>query len=255
MNEQRQQAYLDLIKKLLNCPSGEELEILQANLDLLDADFLQMLEGVAEMKVQQGDENAANWLRNLANQLWEVLNFSSLTVANTSEEDLQAHLQFLMTVLQATQESEGDARVVYPLLIENTKYLNLNLAEVLRRWATNKLAEVETDVAQYIAAVIHDFSNLIQQFPLGDKASNMEIAIAGYKIVLTVFIRDAFPQQWAMTQNNLATAYSDRIRGEKAQNIELAGARRRMVRERFLLCSFGSYNQRSLPARLGNDAK
>jgi hypothetical protein len=39
---------------------------------------------------------------------------------------------------------------------------------------------------------------------LGDKASNIEIAIAGYEVVLTVFTRQAFPQDWATTQNNLA---------------------------------------------------
>ncbi|NJM70152.1 MAG: CHAT domain-containing protein [Scytonema sp. RU_4_4] len=222
MNEQRQQAYLDLIERLLNCPSGEEPEILQANLDLLDAEFLLMLEAVAEMKVQQGNENTANLLRNLANRLREALNLPSPTAGNISEEELQAHLQFLGKVLQATAESNGDAQVVYPLLANNTQYLNLNLAELLRLWATNKLAEVETDVAQFFAAVIVEFSNLIQQFPLGDKASNMEIAIAGYEVVLTVFTRDAFPQDWASTQNNLGNAYSDRILGEKAQNLEMA---------------------------------
>ena len=54
MNEQRQQAYLDLIERLLNCPSEEEPEILEANLDLLDAEFLGMLEAVAENFSPQG---------------------------------------------------------------------------------------------------------------------------------------------------------------------------------------------------------
>ncbi|WP_336231539.1 hypothetical protein [Scytonema sp. PRP1] len=54
MNEQRQQAYLNLIERLLNCPSGEEPEVLQANLDLLDAEFLLMLEAVAEKFSLQG---------------------------------------------------------------------------------------------------------------------------------------------------------------------------------------------------------
>lgn len=54
MNEQRQQAYLDLIERLLNCPSEEEPEILQANLDLLDAEFLLMLKAVAENFSLQG---------------------------------------------------------------------------------------------------------------------------------------------------------------------------------------------------------
>ena len=54
MNEQRQQAYLNLIERLLNCPSGEEPEVLEANLDLLDAEFLLMLEAVAENFSLQG---------------------------------------------------------------------------------------------------------------------------------------------------------------------------------------------------------
>jgi predicted LPLAT superfamily acyltransferase len=56
----------------------------------------------------------------------------------------------------------------------------------------------------------------------GEKAENIELAIASYTAALTVYTRDAFPENWAMTQNNLATAYSNRIRGEKAENIELA---------------------------------
>ncbi|WP_155960359.1 hypothetical protein [Fischerella sp. PCC 9605] len=45
MNEQRQQAYLNLIQSLLNCPEGEESEILAANQDLIDAGFLRVLKG------------------------------------------------------------------------------------------------------------------------------------------------------------------------------------------------------------------
>jgi tetratricopeptide (TPR) repeat protein len=222
MNEQRQQAYLNLIERLLNSPSGEEPQILEANRELLDADFLQMLDAEAQRLSQQGNENAANWLRNLAVELGEALSLSSPTVANLSEEELQAYWQFLMQVLQATAESECDARVVYPLLVQNTAYLNQTLAEVLRHWATTTLPEMQPDEAQSIAEVIGNFTNRIKQFPLGNKASNMEIAIAGYQGMLTVFTREALPQQWAMTLNNLGNAYWDRIVGDKAQNLEQA---------------------------------
>ncbi|MEJ6483324.1 CHAT domain-containing tetratricopeptide repeat protein, partial [Nostoc punctiforme UO1] len=68
-----------------------------------------------------------------------------------------------------------------------------------------------------------NFSNLIQQFPLGSKANNMEIAITGYEIIaLTVYTRNAFPENWATTQNNLGNAYRNRIFGERAENIEEA---------------------------------
>ncbi|MEH2407773.1 hypothetical protein [Nostoc sp.] len=43
----------------------------------------------------------------------------------------------------------------------------------MRRWGKNRLGEAKTDEAEYLAAVIVEFSDLIQQFPLGDKASNM----------------------------------------------------------------------------------
>ena len=50
----------------------------------------------------------------------------------------------------------------------------------------------------------------------------MEAAIKAYEAALTVRTREAFPQDWAQTQNNLAIAYSDRIKGSKADNLEAA---------------------------------
>ncbi|WP_293065088.1 MULTISPECIES: CHAT domain-containing protein [unclassified Moorena] len=135
---------------------------------------------------------------------------------NTSD----AQLDFLLEVLQATADSNVDQQVVYPLLKANIDKLNQTLAEKLRDWPTSKLAEAEADEAEYLAAVIGNFSILIKQFPLGDKASTMEIAITGYEVALTVFTREAFPIDWATTQNNLGEAYRNRIEGEKAQNLE-----------------------------------
>jgi hypothetical protein len=40
MDEQRIQAYFELIGQLLNCPEGQEGEILQAHQDLLDSGLL-----------------------------------------------------------------------------------------------------------------------------------------------------------------------------------------------------------------------
>ncbi|WP_287359525.1 hypothetical protein [Moorena sp. SIO3B2] len=137
---------------------------------------------------------------------------------NTSD----AQLKFLLEVLQATADSNGDSQIVYPLLADNTDKINPRLAELLRDWATTKLAEVKPDEAENIAAVIVDFSNLIQQFLLGDKASNSSIAITGYEVALTVITREAFPEQWAMAQFNLGRAYVNRITGQKAQNLENA---------------------------------
>ena len=224
MNEQRLQAYYQLIQQLLSCPHGQEAAILQANRELLDVGFLQVVVGVAETFTQQEEENTANWLLALASQLSEELDIALTPEPETpiNEADFDTYLQFLSEVLKATIESQVNPQVVYPLLAANTDKLNLTFVELLRLWATNTLEEAEPNTAKSIAVVIGNFSNLIKQFRLGNKADNMEIAITGYEIAFTVFTRDTSPELWALVQNNLGAAYSDRIRGDKAENLENA---------------------------------
>ena len=239
MNEQRLQDYYQLIESLLNCPNGEESEILAANTQLLDAGFLQVLAAVADDFAQQGEENTANWLRNLATYL------TSETTPITPE-DIETYGQFLLEILQATADSKDDAQVIYPLLAANSDKLNHIFAELLRRWATNTLAEAEVDAAESIAYVMVIFSNRISDFPLGSKANNMEIVITGYEIALTVYTRSAFPVDWAGTQNNLGEAYRNRILGERAENIELAIAAYNQALEVITKSAFPQYHAGTL---------
>jgi CHAT domain-containing protein/predicted LPLAT superfamily acyltransferase len=134
----------------------------------------------------------------------------------------EAYLNFLLEVLQATDENGVDKQVVYPLLQANLDKLDDTLIELLQNWGTAILSKAEPDEASRIVTTIHDFSILIQEFPLGSKAVNQEMAITGYEIALTVYTRSAFPEDWAGSQNNLGVAYLSRIQGEKADNIERA---------------------------------
>ena len=218
MDEERLQAYVNLINEILNCPDGEEVERLKAQPELLDAGLLDVMGQYAEYLRQQGDENRANFLSDFARQLAEALGISS--PAASSEEEREARFNFLIEALSATEESNGNPEVVYPLLQAKQEQLDDTFAEMLRRWAEATFAEVETEQAQSIAVVIGNFSNLIKNFPLGNRAVNLEIAITGYQIVGTVFTRETSPETWATTQNNLGNAYRNRIRGEKADNIE-----------------------------------
>ena len=68
--------------------------------------------------------------------------------------------------------------------------------------------------------MIENLSIHINQFPLGSRANNIEIAITGYQIVLNN--REPGSEKFAQTQNNLAAAYSDRIHGSRAENLERA---------------------------------
>ena len=135
---------------------------------------------------------------------------------------VEVELAFLQRLLQLISKNNGDKQAVYPFLQENVEKLNEELAEVLRLWATEKLAQAQPNEVQSLATAIGDFSILISQFPLCSRASNIEIAITGYEIVLSFFTREMFPQKWAGIQALLGNAYRDRIVGNKAENLEQA---------------------------------
>ncbi|MEG4089508.1 CHAT domain-containing protein [Microcoleus sp. Pol12B4] len=213
MDEQRLVAYLQLIQALLECPSGTVNDILNANRDLVDANFVQVMEAEAEKMAAEGNSNAAAWLQKLAAHLANYV-----TSTATSEE----YFSFLMEVLQATSDSGGDPQVVYPILQQKFDKLDLNFARILQAWATSTFTEVTSEEAAAIAAAIVSFGNLINQFPLGRRAGNLEIGIACCSAASEVYTRENYPEHWATVQNNLGMAYSNRIEGVRAANIEEA---------------------------------
>ena len=252
MDEQRLQACLELIQRLLSCSSGEEAQLVNENSELIDPEFLQVCGQVAQQLQEAGRENDARFLTDVAQQLAQWLNQSA--GGNASEENLTSedYLRFLLEVLQTVEQSQGDANVVYSLLQQNLEKLDGNLVQTLQTRATPTLRESEE--REYIAAVIGTFGNLIQQFPLGSRADNLEIAIVAYQLALQVFTRDAFPQDWAATQNNLGTAYRTRIKGERGENLELAIAAFQLALQVFTREAF-SQDWAQIQNNLGNAYK
>lgn len=57
MNEQRTQAYLNLINQLLSCNQGDEPRILQENQELLDRGLVEVRVAVAQQYGEAGGEN------------------------------------------------------------------------------------------------------------------------------------------------------------------------------------------------------
>ncbi len=215
MNEQRAQAYINLIEQLLACTDDEELNnILQANQELIDPEFLQVMENYATWLEEQGNNNPAAWLRNIAQQLGQYLNPQAVNI--------EKYQEFLLEVLQAEYESNSDPAVVYPILKRGQHLLDDTFAQQLQQFARNVFSEGKTEDVPSIAVVIQNLCIDIKNFPLGSRANKLEIAITGYQNLLEVYTREAFPEDWAMTQNNLGNAYSNRIKGERADNLELA---------------------------------
>ncbi len=220
MNEQRTQTYLNLINQLLSCNNGDKPRIVQENQELLDEGLVQIMVAVAQQLEEAGNENKAQFLMNIAKQLAQALGLSgdeTTATANTPQD----YLNFLGETLQKISENTNP-QVIYPFWAQNLDKLDDNLAEILDSRVRETLTQVTQEQAYYMARDIFNFSNLIQQFPLGDIAANKEIAITGYEMALTIFTFEAFPRNWADTQNNLAIAYRNRIRGEKAENLEQA---------------------------------
>jgi CHAT domain-containing protein len=219
MDETRVEAYLQLIQVLLNCPNGDEPQILQDNSELLDRGFLQACELVAENLTQQGQENLASFLRNLASQLGQLWDGKDEGDSDNSEsEDSQEYVRFILELLQA-EESYGGLAAVHPILAERQHLLNLRFAEILQQVAQNLIAE-HPEAIESILGDIETLSIDIYQVPLGSRANNVEIAITGYEIVLNN--REPGSEKFAQTQNCLAAFYSNRINGSRADNLERA---------------------------------
>ncbi|MEG4232573.1 CHAT domain-containing protein [Microcoleus sp. Pol11C3] len=136
-------------------------------------------------------------------------------MGNAMKSKKQTYFDLIESLINSPNE---EAQIA--ILKAKGKRLDDDFADFLRKWATKIIAEKKFRQARDIIINILNFSNLIQEFPLGSKSSNMEIAIAGYDVGMKFFNRYDDPENWAATQNNLATAYSKRIKGERQDNIE-----------------------------------
>lgn len=191
MNEQRQTAYLTLIDALLTCPSGEEPLVLGANPNLIDEGLVEIIKQMATTQITQGESDRSDFLIKVANYLVESLAWlqgirKKAVNFGTSVPQKQELCDFLKLVLQTSHLSNGSRKYLYPLLSGNLDKFNDDFAQLLYSAVTAYLPEVDFELASVIASVVCTFSNRIQDFPLGNKASHLEIAIAGYKVVSRV---------------------------------------------------------------------
>ena len=134
-------------------------------------------------------------------------------------ENSQEYAKFILELLQAELDSNSGIQVIYPILKQRQHLLNARFAETLQQVAQTLISQ-NPEAIEFIVALIGNLSIHIYQFPLASRANNIEIAITGYQIVLNN--RQPGSEKLAQTQNNLAVAYSDRINGSRAENLERA---------------------------------
>ncbi|MDX2256865.1 MAG: tetratricopeptide repeat protein [Pseudanabaenaceae cyanobacterium bins.39] len=133
----------------------------------------------------------------------------------------QSAKQFILK-FQKYWEKNPDLKKAHQFFSSHLSELNESLLKSLPS-IFRDLTKDKTSQEQYpIAVLFGNFGTVIRDFPLGDRALSLEFSITALQLILKVFTRSFYPEEWADTQNNLGNAYSDRIRGERADNIEQA---------------------------------
>ncbi len=213
MNEARREAYQNLIDSLLTCPSEEEIEILQANLELIDDGFAQYLrewatESLATLDAEEA-YNCANFLYGLD---FTFYNLRQGSRASNLEVGI-ACLEIGLTVVTREAYSEKWARCqnnlanAYLYRIRGEKAENLELA----------IAAFEASLEVYTresfpfewARSQNNLANAYLYRIRGEKAENLELAIAAFEASLEIRTRAAFPIDNAITLYNLGVTYQN----------------------------------------------
>ncbi len=222
-NEARQNAYLQLVQALLECPSHLEEQLLELNSEFVDLGLVMTLLAVAQKMMEQDDPAAVStieWLVDFAQKLAQKL---GMDMGESPAEDDEDYAAFVLNLLQTVNDSEGDEATVYAFLSEHLSYLNEHLLAIFPQHIDRLFAlKTEPEWKLFIASDIHNSAVDLGEFTSGNRSINLELAIACYDRALSVYTQSDFPEEWAMMQNNLANTYRDRIEGDRTANLELA---------------------------------
>ncbi len=214
-----QEDYLELVQELLNCPQGQEQELLATKPELMNEQLVEALLLVAERREQDGGDNVG-WLREFSQNLATQLGLELVGVEDEEQPDSEDCGQTDLDFLNALIDSERhDSSQMQHLFAQNLQRLTPSLGAIMK-WNMEQALEQQPENADDCAALIENIAIRLFDFPLGNRAQNLEIVIAGYAAVLIAITKENNPEKWAQTQNNLAAAYNDRIRGDKAENLE-----------------------------------
>ncbi len=129
---------------------------------------------------------------------------------------------FLFAFGDFYRKNSRDETKLQQFLKANINKLDDLLLDALPLVFTSLIADKSIDEREKIACLFENFAVTIDKFPLGDRATNLELSITAHNLSLKIYTRENSPEHWAQILNNLALAYSNRIRGDRADNLEKA---------------------------------
>lgn len=158
MTDNRIRAYIQLIQKLLDCPEGEEINILRQNEDLVDAQFIYILEQAAARAETEGEEDAASFLGDLAEQL--KLAFGQATeMMNPDRSDRTGAYIKLIEGILACDRGED----VAILLDNNSDLVDRGFVQVLAQIAQMLTENGKPDSAAFLINLATEISAVIDE--------------------------------------------------------------------------------------------
>lgn len=158
MDKDRVIADLNLINELLTCPSGEELALLQANGELVDADFVLVMEEAVTKLAAGGNQESADFLQNLATQVSDMLAQGAQT-KNLAESRTQAYTNLIDKLIACPNGQEPDVLDAHADLIDS------GLVQILVQVATAMAHEGNQDTAKFLIHIARELSKMLGLYP------------------------------------------------------------------------------------------
>ncbi|MBO1346746.1 MAG: tetratricopeptide repeat protein [Hormoscilla sp. GUM202] len=211
----REKAYLKLIDKLLKSQGTvRAINILRDNQHLIDEKLLERMEMVAMVLGEKGDQpadglknrEAAQFLSNIAEWLAEEFGL---------DNESGVFRKFVLQMMAATRNN-GNPEAAYPILHAYRQQYP-QFIQRFYNWGITQIEEADSEKALGLAATMSMFGRVICNFYVGDRAENVEMAIACQETALQVINCETDPKLWGSIKDALATAYWNRINGAENQ--------------------------------------
>jgi CHAT domain-containing protein/Tfp pilus assembly protein PilF len=202
MDEQRQQDYLNLIANtLLSCASSEEAQILNANPELIDAEFMEAIDHFiykGSRLIQEFPKDSKIISQEMTIKWYKIA----------------AKIFIRYELLEGWAKIQNNLGSVYCNRIYG--YRPENLEEAITAYKDALQIRTPEVLPEEWADTQNNLGNAY--WYLGQ----IDEAIAAFKAALQIYTREAFPEKWAAILNNLGIAYCETGEIDEAINVLLS---------------------------------
>lgn len=134
------------------------------------------------------------------------------------------YFDFWNDVFNAIHKSEQEDQLeefVYPILSRNLDKLDSFSAQFIYNFFKSGYTSSESD-AWELVEISTKLTPLLLEFPHGNKANKIEIAVQLNLAAIEIIDSEKYPQEYALIQTQLGPCYHHRIKGDRAENLEQA---------------------------------